>query len=186
MHVCFTCALFWLKSCNSGRQSACARWLLNPVASRHSRSQWTQRAEKHAGRLRLGLVSSPVVPARNVMSCHVMSCHVMSCHAMPCHVTSRRVMPCHVVSCRVASCRVGNGGHNTLTQLPHSHTTRSHAAHAHTAHYHTTRVCTAYSFRAALSTSHCFTDLVCPPTSSTKAAYVGSSGPFFLAEGWRL
>ena len=69
---------------------------------------------------------------RGVMSCHVASCHLRSCPvAMLC-----RVMP---------SCRVVKGGHNTLTQLPHSHTAQTHAAHTHTAHVHTTRVCTAYT-----------------------------------------
>ena len=84
--------------------------------------------------------------------------HVISGVAS-CHVTSRRVASCHLRSCHVAvfcrvmsrpvlsrtSCRYAKGGHNILTQLPHSHTKHTHAARTYTAHIHSTRVRTAYT-----------------------------------------
>ena len=85
--------------------------------------------------------------------CRVLSCHVTPRRVASCHLRSHHVamlLPCHVrscclLSCRVAPCRVAKGGHNTLTQLSHSHLTHIHAAHTHTAHVHTIRVRTAYA-----------------------------------------
>ena len=100
----------------------------------------------HVGRVLSGCVVSRHVMSRRVVSrhvisghvmlrcyavsCPVMSHHVMSCQEMSRRVMSRHVMPCHVVSCRFLSCRiapchVATSGHNTLTKLPHSHTTQA-------------------------------------------------------------
>ena len=153
--------------CRSDSQAACglcARWRWGcgcdlwsgrgamsraacPVLSRHVISGHVSHVM-----LRRYAVSCPM--SRHVMSCHVMSCHVLSRHVASCHVMSRRVRSCRFLSCRVAPCHAATSGHNTLRQLPHSHTAQSHAAHTHTAHIHTTRVdlSTSHSLRFRLPT----------------------------------
>ena len=146
------------------------------------------------------------VLSRHVTSCHVMSCHAASCrgrhviseYSLSCHVMSLRVMSSHVTSCHSVSCRAmarpvlsrfgmsrreGQPQHidavTSLSHYAHSRRSHSHSSYSYRSRSHSLRPHHSHSCASAvLSTSHSFTDFVCPLASCTSASDVGLSGLF--------